>query len=47
MELKDYWTSAAGKAAFVTNATLQLIEHLCKQLQLNEHSDNFVENYNR
>lgn len=25
LELKDYWASAAGKAAFVTNATLQLI----------------------
>ena len=47
MELKDYWTTAAGKAAFVTNATFQLIEHLCRLLQLKEHSDNFVDNCSR
>lgn len=47
MELKDYWPGAAGKAAFVTNATLELIEHLCKVLQMKEHTDSFVENYSR
>ena len=46
-ELKDYWTSAAGKPAFITNATLQLIEHLCKVLQVKENNDNFVDNCSR